>query len=120
MFLLGSVRSLERSFIWTFNDKLLHFAAYAVLTVLVYLGLRSRPIGQFFLPRILWCLVIVTGLGALDEIAQYLVARDANFDDWLADTAAAIVILLFVAIGHGLLLVWQLFRPNPEVLDDQS
>jgi len=119
MFVLASIKGLERTFIWTFNDKLLHFAAYSVLTALVYLGLRSRPSGEFFLPRLLWCWAIVCGLGALDELAQALVARDASFDDWLADIAAAIVMLLLIALGHSLRLLWNLYRPNDDLADDQ-
>jgi len=118
MFVLGSFRALERSFIWTFNDKLLHFAAYFVLTVLVYLGLRSRPSGELFLPRMFWCLAIASGAGALDEIAQYLVGRDSSFDDWLADTAAAIVILCAITAGHLLHALWQRLHPPPEPRDD--
>jgi len=110
MFVLGSIRTLERTFIWTFNDKLLHFLAYSFLTVLVYIGLRSRPIGEFFLPRTLACLAIVCVAGALDEIAQYFVGRDSSFDDWLADSAAAVVILFFVAIGHLLFWAWSQYR----------
>lgn len=119
MFVLGSIKALERSLIWTFNDKLLHFVAYAILTALIYLGLRSRPIGKFFLPRILACWTLVSGLAALDELAQILVARDPSFDDWLADTAAAIVMILFLVLGHGLMGIWNLYRSAQDQGADQ-
>jgi VanZ family protein len=119
MFILGSVRSLERSVIWTFNDKLLHFVAYSIITALIYLGLKSRPIGEFLLPRFLSCLAIVLLAGALDEIGQFFVGRDSSFDDWLADAAAAVVLLIGVAFAHALIWAWQQFRgPNPE--EDES
>ena len=105
MFILGSIRSLEHTLIWTFNDKLLHFAAYSVITVLVYFGMAKQPIGEFFLPRILSSLALVIGLGAFDELAQYFVGRDSSFDDWLVDSAAAVFILGAIAIGHGMLLL---------------
>lgn len=112
MFVLGSIRALERSLIWTFNDKLLHFGAYFVLTALIYLGLRLRPVGEFFLPRALTCLATVFCLGALDEIAQYFVGRDPSFDDWLADAAAAVILLLIVGVGHAIARAWSQYN-NP-------
>jgi VanZ family protein len=105
MFILASMHFLESSLIWTFNDKLLHFLAYFFLTIMVYLGLRSSPIGEFLLPRILWCFVLVSGAGALDELAQYLVDRDSSFDDWLSNTAAVIVVLLLIVLGTSVLKV---------------
>ena len=114
MFVLGSIRILERFFTHAFNYKLLHFVAYLILTILVYVGLKSRPIGEFFAPRVLWCWLIVSGAGAIDEIAQFLVARDPSFDDWLADTAAAIFTLLFIVLGHGLLWVWHWYRAGQD------
>ena len=118
MFILGSVRSLERTFIWTFNDKLLHFTAYFVLTALIYLGLKTRPIGELFFPRSLATLAIVAGAGALDEIAQYFVGRDSSFDDWVADTAAAVVLLILVALVHG--LIWTLEMYRQSISTDES
>lgn len=112
MFVLGSIRVLEHYFIWTFNDKLLHFVAYLVLTTLVYQGLKSRPIGEFFMPRILWCWAIISGAAAVDEIAQYFVGRDPSFDDWLADIAATIFMILLLTLGHGVLWVWHWYRQN--------
>ena len=106
MFILGSMQMLERTLIWTFNDKLLHFVAYFCLTGLVYIGMMMRPSGELFLPRMLWSLVIVSGAGALDEFAQYFVGRDSSFDDWLADTAASNTLLLLIVIGHTVHRIW--------------
>ena len=118
MFVLGSIPTIERTFISTFNDKLMHFAAYSILTVLVYLGLRTQIIGEFFLPRILWCFAIVLGMGALDEIAQYFVGRDPSFDGWLSDSAASVLILMFIITGHLLLLGRHYYRPSDEPNQD--
>ena len=114
MFVLGSMRVLEHTLIWTFNDKLLHFAAYFFLTGLVYIGLGSRPSGQLFLPRVLWSLIIVSGAGALDEFAQAFVGRDSSFDDWLADTAASITLLLLISVGHVFLVLLAQYRDQKD------
>ena len=63
MIILASFKFLERSFIWTFNDKLLHFVAYAILAGLIFLGWRNKT----FLPRLVHTLLILGVLGALDE-----------------------------------------------------
>ena len=112
MFILASMHVLESSLIWTFNDKLLHFAAYLFLTSLVYAGLRSSADGEFFLPCILWSLAISWGAGAIDEIAQYFVGRDSSFDDWLADAAASVVAALIISLGH---LIYKALRPANHV-----
>ena len=114
MFVLGSIRILERFFIHAFSDKLLHFGVYLILTVLVYMGLKSRPIGEFFAHRVLWCWLIVSGMGAIDELAQFFVGRDPSFDDWLADTFAAIFTLMFITLGHGILWVWHWYRHSQD------
>ena len=117
MFILASMHVLESSLIWTFNDKLLHFVAYFFLTIMVYLGLRGSPIGEFLLPRMLWCFGLVSGAGALDEFAQYFVGRDASFDDWLADTAAVIIALMIILLGQ---IVIKMFRPATALEDNDD
>ena len=90
MIILSSFKFLERSFIWTFNDKLLHFVAYAILAGLIFLGWRNKT----FLPRLVHTLLILGVLGALDEFLQNFTGRDPSFDDWLADMAGAILMLM--------------------------
>ncbi|WP_280774861.1 VanZ family protein [Polynucleobacter sphagniphilus] len=114
MFFLGTIRALEHSLIWSFNDKLLHFLAYFFLMTLIFIGLQSRPIGEFFLPRALACLAIISVAGALDEIAQYFVGRDSSFDDWLADAAAAVVFLLLMALKEFLLWAWAQYQAQED------
>jgi VanZ family protein len=94
MVFLSSFKFLERSFIWTFNDKLLHFLAYACLSGLIFIGWRNKP----FLPRLMTTLAILSVLAAIDEILQNLTGRDPSFDDWLADMAGAILSLIVLTL----------------------
>jgi len=106
MVILGSFKFLERSFIWTFNDKLLHFVAYAVLAGLIFIGWANKP----FLPRLMTTLGILALLAGVDEILQNLTGRDPSFDDWLADMAGAILTLISLT---GLMVVrwfWRAYR----------
>jgi len=106
MIILASFKFLERSFIWTFNDKLLHFVAYAFLGGLIFLGWRNKT----FLPRLVHTLGIVGVLGALDELIQNFTGRDPSFDDWLADMAGAILMLMG-CIGLMILRwLWRTYR----------
>jgi VanZ family protein len=103
MIVLASFKSLERSFIWTFNDKLLHFLAYAVLSAMIFWGWSNKP----FLPRLITTLTILGVLGAFDELLQNFTNRDPSFDDWLADMAGAILSLAAIA---SLMIVRWLWR----------
>lgn len=73
------------------NDKLQHIAAFATLSVL----------GTFAYPAVslLLLLVRLSLFGAIIEVVQAIPSlhRDSDIMDWLADTAAVIVVLLFVA-----------------------
>jgi VanZ family protein len=73
------------------SDKLAHFAAYAVLGVLLAFGqVRSGM-------RVLWPVVLGSLIGALDELFQSTVpGRSAEVGDWVADSlGAAFGVLLF-------------------------
>ena len=106
MVILGSFKFLERSFIWTFNDKLLHFLAYACLSGLIFIGWRNKP----FLPRLMITLGILSVLAAIDEILQNFTGRDPSFDDWLADMAGAILSLIVLTLYIILRWLWQTYR----------
>jgi VanZ family protein len=78
------------------SDKVAHFAAYAMLALLLATTwqlaggvLTSRHLGLAWLAAALY--------GALDEVTQIPVGRDCNIWDWTADAlGAATGLLLFV------------------------
>ena len=77
-----------------FGDKRLHLAAYALLTVLVYLSVQRRP-G-------LTALLAVSALGALDEgIQSFFAYRQAELLDLLADISAAGATVISLNIGSA-------------------
>ena len=79
-----------------FGDKRLHLAAYALLTVLVYLSVQRRP-G-------LTALLAVSALGALDEgIQSFFAYRQAELLDLLADISAAGASLISLNFGSAAL-----------------
>jgi VanZ family protein len=87
------------------GDKWQHFAAYAGLAFLLA-AWRS------FRKPLTWRLAlsvaaIVIGYGILDELTQIPVGRDAEFNDWLADSVGT-------GIGIGLLAVCKLIFSRPQ------
>ena len=75
-------------------DKILHVAAYGLLTILALKSLYS--------PGRLLCaglLVILTLLSGLDEYTQGLVGRTASVGDWLADLVG-IGLVLMAYLGY--------------------
>jgi VanZ family protein len=65
------------------NDKIQHFAAYAVLAFIP--ALHERP-------KLVWAIVLcVIGLGVLLEFGQTLVTRDFEIGDMVADTIGALI-----------------------------
>jgi VanZ family protein len=92
------------------SDKVIHFAAFGGMVPLVFLAVR------YFRPRIApgpgvaISAAISSALGAFLEFWQsFLPYRDAEFLDWVADTAGAI---LFGAGLLGVLLAAERFRPR--------
>ena len=106
MVILGSFKFLERSVIWTFNDKLLHFCAYAIIAVLIFVGWANIP----FLPRLMTTLGIVALLAGVDEFVQNFTGRDPSFDDWLADMAGTILALIGVTGFMVARWLWRAYR----------
>ena len=72
------------------NDKVQHIIAFATLSLL----------GSFAYPRaaLLQLLVRLSLFGAFIEVVQAIpvLHRDSDFFDWVADTAAVVVVLLLV------------------------
>ena len=80
------------------NDKLQHITAFATLSVLSNFAYPSTPL--------VILLVRLSLFGAFIEVVQAIpvLHRDSDIMDWIADTAAIIVVL--VAIGW-----WRKRRP---------
>lgn len=73
-------------------DKLLHFIAYAVLTMLLFFGISGS-----FAARVTQVITLVTLLGALDEAIRHLLPyRSADLRDWEIDMIAASAVLISV------------------------
>lgn len=80
------------------NDKLKHMALYGVFTWLVWHAIapsiRRAPLVLFWLT-----VGIVSLYGASDEVHQYFVpGRSSDVMDWLADTAAAVLMAGALAV----------------------
>jgi len=71
------------------SDKVQHVIAFSVLTILAFTAWPRRG----------WLLIVagLSAFGALIEIVQLIPAmhRDGNWNDWMADTAAVMVIASF-------------------------
>lgn len=90
---VGNLPGLAAEMSDAFGDKRLHLAAYAFLTVLVYLSVQRRP-G-------LTALLAVSALGALDEGIQLFAYRQAELLDLLADISAAGATVISLNIGSA-------------------
>ena len=78
------------------NDKLLHFFAYALMTVLAFKSINARTTA-----RMLVSLALIGSLGLIDETIQYLLPyRNASLADWCFDVAAAVVVIFFLGLRN--------------------
>jgi VanZ family protein len=72
-------------------DKVAHFAAFAVLTALLAIGVGLR--------RAWIALGVVALIGLADELHQTtLPGRHAGLDDWITDAAAAALVVGVIAL----------------------
>ena len=75
------------------SDKFNHFAAYLVLSILLYLALSFQdkfPALKTY--SFIFTILIASFYGALDEIHQaFIPGRLAEWFDWLADIAGSIM-----------------------------
>lgn len=78
------------------SDKIEHFVAYLILTILLYLNAWMRNISA------LRASMAIAGIGmvygALDELLQIPVNRQADVRDWMADMSGVIAGLLLLNI----------------------
>ena len=80
------------------NDKLNHFGAYGLLSILLYLNLhfqeKIKILSRF---PAAFTVLIASIYGLLDEIHQMLVpGRSTEFLDWLADFSGSLVAVLII------------------------
>jgi VanZ family protein len=79
-------------------DKVEHVVAYGVVATFLFLSLR-RPV---YLPLFLMMLAALAAIGALDELTQPLVNRQASIFDYAGDLAG-------VGLACSVLLVRRLW-----------
>jgi VanZ family protein len=79
------------------SDKVLHMVAFATLAVLAAFSFPRTKI----IKLVIWLSIF----GALIELLQGLpiIGRDADAMDWLADTAAVVVVLSIFHLARGFL-----------------
>lgn len=81
------------------SDKVEHFVAYLILTILLYLNAWIRNISA--LRASMWIAGIGMIYGALDELLQIPVNRHADVHDWIADMSGVMTgLLLMNLIRH--------------------
>jgi VanZ family protein len=80
------------------SDKMPHVVAFAVLAILFAAAWRvtAGPLGWRQLCTV-WALIVL--YGAVDEVTQIPVGRNANLSDWLADAAGA-------TLGLAIFQIW--------------
>lgn len=85
-------------------DKVCHFSAFALLTLLAHLAWATRRPGLDRLPwkELAITMLVIAGYGALDEITQPLVGRSCELLDWAADVAGIVFATLVFAAGWAL------------------
>ena len=91
-----SIVSIPVQHVVTFQDKVFHFLAYFLVTVL---GCLAYPQGRY----LIWKGVILILLGvALEGVQAFLPDRYAEFWDFVANSAGVVVgTLLFVWLASG-------------------
>jgi VanZ family protein len=80
------------------GDKIKHFSAYLVLTVLVTLTLMVQEKSSFLRKYAFWAAILISAVyGIADEIHQmFIPGRSCEFLDWVADLGGAVTGAFFV------------------------
>ncbi len=85
-------------------DKLQHVVAYGTITFLFLISLRTSPT----MLSALLLFLVVSAIGAFDEITQLFVNRTASVTDLVADIVGILFVLFFSALRSR-----EFLRPNP-------
>jgi VanZ family protein len=97
IFYLSSQSSLHLPSLFPNQDKVMHFAAYAVLGLFI-LGALPLPPAGFSSAQLALATLLASLYGISDEIHQSFVpGRDPEVLDWLADTSGALTATLLLA-----------------------
>ena len=74
-----------------------HGPAFALVTVLLFKLLRGGPTRESpAFPEYLAVILLTLGLGALVELVQGQIGRDASFDDFLRDSVGTLAAVGFL------------------------
>lgn len=96
------------------NDKTVHFIAYFILAALLYISTRLTNPARTWLGATVIAIAMI--YGAIDELLQPLVGRNADMDDWLYDVAGATcAVFLLAAIRR----IWNWYRTPARLHHDQ-
>ena len=84
----------------TFFDKILHFIAYFILSLLLWTVLNPARKVDWKKARVWWILVVIVLYGVFDEWLQAYTQRSCSFYDFLADVAGAAAALILLSIFY--------------------
>ena len=98
------------------SDKVLHYLAYLILTLLFWLARFGSQRPSFRKARLYKIIILFSLYGAMDEITQRFVGRCCDIEDWVADICGSLTALLllyvlrrwlhcFIAYTIGLFLI---------------
>jgi len=97
MISVGSVPGQANHLSAHVGDKLLHFMAYGLMSILSFHSITGSRI-----IRILFSFLLIASLGLIDEGIQYFLPyRNASLTDWCFDIAAAVVVTFFLGLRHS-------------------
>jgi len=89
IFLGTSLPGTSLDYIPKYSDKLKHFVAYLILTILLYWFYLIKNKKKDLTRKQIWFIIILTGgYGIVDELHQLLIpGRSCDIADWLSDLA---------------------------------
>jgi len=80
------------------SDKVLHYLAYLILTLLFWLARFGSQRPSLRKARLYKIIILFSLYGALDEITQSFVGRCCDIEDWVADICGSLTALLLLYV----------------------
>lgn len=106
MVAVGTVPDNANALSAVIYDKLLHFTAYALLSTLMYVGLRGTPA-----TRALGTLAFIFVLGSIDAMLQFILPyRTPNLLDWKFAMLATLTCVGMLMLLHPVVTARQALR----------